>query len=51
MDRLKVLELVNCVTEELRMEIHSIIQEAVNETIPKKNKSKEAMWLSEEAYN
>ena len=31
------------------MEVHNIVQEAVNKTIPKKNKSKEAKWLSEEA--
>ena len=27
----------------------SIVQEAVNKTIPKKKKSKKAKWLSEEA--
>ena len=31
------------------MEVHNIVQEAVNKTIPKKNKNKEAKWLSEEA--
>ena len=31
------------------MEVHNIVQEAVNKTIPKKNKSKEAKRLSEEA--
>ena len=31
------------------MEVHNIVQEAMNKTIPKKNKSKEAKWLSEEA--
>jgi len=31
------------------MEIHNIIQEAVNKAIPKKKKSKKAKWLSEEA--
>ena len=35
--------------EELRMEVHSIIQEAVIKTIPKKKKCKKAKWLSEEA--
>ena len=29
------------------MEVHNVIQEAVNKTIPKK--SKKAKWLSEEA--
>ena len=32
------------------MEVHNIVQEAVNKTIPKKNKSKEAKRLSEEAF-
>ena len=32
------------------MEVHNIVQEAVNKTIPKKNKSKEAQRLSEEAF-
>ena len=50
MDRFKGLELVNCVIEELQMEVHNIVQEAVNKTIPKKNKSKEAKRLSEEAF-
>ena len=31
------------------MEVHNIIQEAVNKTVPKKNKSKKAKSLSEEA--
>ena len=31
------------------MEVHNIVQEAVNKTIPKKNKSKKAKGLSEEA--
>ena len=50
MDGFKGLELVNCVIEELQMEVHNIVQEAVNKTIPKKNKSKEAKRLSEEAF-
>ena len=49
MGRFKGFKLVNCVTEELWMEVHNIVQEAVNKTISKKNKSKEAKWLSEEA--
>ena len=32
-----------------RTEIHSIVQEVMNKTIPKKKKSKKAKWLSEEA--
>ena len=35
--------------EELWMEIHDIVQEAVIKTIPKKKKCKKAKWLSEEA--
>ena len=35
--------------EELWMEVHDIIQEAVIKTIPKKRKCKKAKWLSEEA--
>ena len=35
--------------EELRMEIHDIVQEAVIKTIPKKEKCKKAKCLSEEA--
>ena len=30
------------------MEIHHIVQEAVNKTIPKKKKCKKAEWLCEE---
>ena len=35
--------------EELWMEIHDIVQEAVIKTIPEKKKHKKAKWLSEEA--
>ena len=35
--------------EELWMEVHDIVQEAVIKTIPKKKKRKKAKWLSEEA--
>ena len=35
--------------EELWMEVHDIVQEAVTKTIPKKKKCKKAKWLSEEA--
>ena len=37
------------VPEELWMEVHDIIQEAVIKTIPKKKKCKKAKWLSKEA--
>ena len=48
-NRVKGLELINRVPEELWMEVHDIVQEAVIETSPKKNKCKKAKWLSEEA--
>ena len=35
--------------EELWMEVHDIIQEAVIKTITKKKKCKKAKWLSDEA--
>ena len=35
--------------EELWMEVHNIVQEAVIKTIPKKKKCKKAKWLSEES--
>ena len=49
MNRFKGLDLVDRVLEELWMEVHNIVQEAVTKTTPKKNKSKKAKWLSEEA--
>ena len=49
MNRFKGPDLVNTVLEELWTEVHNIVQEAVNKTIPKKKKSKKAKWLSEEA--
>ena len=36
-------------SEELWMEVHDIVQEAVIKTMPKKKKCKKAKWLSEEA--
>ena len=36
-------------SEELCMEVHDIVQEAVLKMIPKKKKCKKAKWLSEEA--
>ena len=35
--------------EELWMEVHNIVQEAVTKTVPKEKKCKKAKWLSEEA--
>ena len=47
-NRLKGLNLIDRVPEELWMEVCNTVQEAVTKTIPKKNKSKKAKWLSEE---
>ena len=48
-NRFKGLDLIGKVPEELWMEVHDIVQEAVIKTIPKKKKCKKAKWLSEEA--
>ena len=48
-DRLKGLGLVDRVLEELRTEVHDIVQETGIKTITKKKKCKKAKWLSEEA--
>ena len=48
MNRFKGLELVKSVPEKLWAEVHNIVQEAANNTIPKKKKSKKVKWLSEE---
>ena len=48
-NRIKELDLIDRVPEELRMEICDIVQEAVIKTIPKKEKCKKAKYLSEEA--
>ena len=37
------------VPEELRTQVHDLVQEAGIQTIPKKKKCKKAKWLSEEA--
>ena len=48
-NRFKGLCLIDRVHEELWMEIHDIVQEAVIKTIPKKRKCKKAKWFSEGA--
>ena len=48
-NRFKELDLIDRVPEELCMEVHDIVQEAVIKTISKKKKCKKAKWLSEEA--
>ena len=47
-NKFKGLDLINRLPEELYMEICNIIKEAVIKTIPKKNKCKQAKWLSGE---
>ena len=48
-NRLKGLDLIDRVPEELWMEVHDIVQQAGIKIIPKKKKCKKAKWLSEEA--
>ena len=48
-NRPKGLDLVDRLPEELQMEVHNIVQEAVTKTIPKKKKCKKTKLLSEEA--
>ena len=48
-NRLKGLDLIDRVPEELWTEVRDIVQEAGIKTIPKKKKCKKVKWLSEEA--
>ena len=48
-NRVKGLDLIDTVPEELWMEVHDIVQEAGIKTIPKEKKYRKAKWLSEEA--
>ena len=48
-NRFKGLVLIDRVPEELWTEVCDSVQKAVNKTIPKKKKCKNAKWLSEEA--
>ena len=48
-NRLKGLDLIDRVPEELWTEVCDTVQEAVIKIIPKKKKCKKARWLSEEA--
>ena len=45
----KGLVMVDRAPEELWTEVHNIVWEAVDKTIPKEKKCKKAKWLSEEA--
>ena len=47
-NRFKGLDLIDRLSDELWVEVHDIVQEAVIKTIPKKKKCKNAKWLSEE---
>ena len=47
-NRIKGLDLIDRVPDELWMEVHDIVQETGIKTIPKKKKCKKEKWLSEE---
>ena len=47
--RFKGLDLIDRVPDELRTEVHDIVQETGIKTILKKKKCRKAKWLSEEA--
>ena len=47
-NRFKGLDLIDRVPEELWMEVHDVVEQAVIKTIPKKKKYKKVKWLSEE---
>ena len=49
MNRFKGLNMLGRVPQEIWIEVHKIVQEAVTKTIPKKMKCKKTKWLSEEA--
>ena len=49
-NRFKELDLIDRVPEELWMEVHDIVQEAVIKTIPEKKKCKKAKWLLRRPY-
>ena len=46
--RFQGLDVIDSMPEELWMEVHDIVKEAVIKTIPKKKKCKKAKWLFEE---
>ena len=47
-NRFKDLGLIHRVPEEIWMEVHDTVQEAVIKTIPMKKKRNKAKWLSKE---
>ena len=48
-NKIQGLDLVDIVPQEVRMQVHNTVEEAVTKTIPKKKKCKKAKWLSEQA--
>ena len=48
-NRVKGLDLIDGVPDELRREVHDIVQETGIKNIPMEKKCKKAKWLSEEA--
>ena len=48
-NRYKGLDLIDRMPDELRTEVHDIVQETGIKTIPMEKKCKKAKWLSEEA--
>ena len=48
-NRFKGLHLIDRVSDQVRTEVHDIVQETGIKTIPKTKKCKKAKWLSEEA--
>ena len=48
-NRFNEIDLIDRVPDELWMEVHDFVQEAVIKTIPKEKKCKKGKWLSEEA--
>ena len=48
-NRFKGLDLIDRMPDELWMEVHDIVREAVIKTIPMEKKCKKAKWLSGEA--
>ena len=49
LNRFKGLDLIDRVPDELRMEVHDIVQETGIKTIPMENKCQKEKWLYEEA--
>ena len=47
-NRFEGLDLIDRVPDELRTEVHDIVQETGIKTIPREKKCKKAKWLSEE---